>query len=368
MDFQTLLRSLRKTHETLQGRVSAAINQGLVIRNWLMGFYIVEFEQNGRDYADYGDRLLYRLSEELAIGGMSGVSYTNLTLFRKFYMTYPQFSKLADQHSILSAGETVVFSNLQPVAEDLKKWMLSPEKLLTNLTFSHFVELLKLDDPVRRLFYEVECIKGNWSRRQLQRQIGSLLYERTGLSYNKEMLIASVEVQSPPLSPADVIREPYVFEFLGLKMTEAFQEKELEKALLDHLQEFLLELGTGFCFEARQKSFLIDNRRYKVDLLFYHRILKCHVVIDLKTEQFEHEDAGQMNFYLNYHKDNLMNEGDNPPVGIILCTYKNDTVVKYATGSLDNQLFISRYLLQLPGEEVLRHFLVEEKRRLGELE
>ena len=130
----------------------------------------------------------------------------------------------------------------------------------------------------------------------------------------------------------------------------------------------MLELGNGFCFEARQKSFLIDNRRYKIDLLFYHRVLKCHVVIDLKTRQFEHEDAGQMNFYLNYHRENFMTEGDNPPVGIILCTYKNEAVVRYATGALDNQLFISRYMLQLPGEEVLRNFLMEEKKRLGELE
>ncbi len=155
-----------------------------------------------------------------------------------------------------------------------------------------------------------------------------------------------------------------MFEFTGLKTGEVFKEKALEKALLDHLQTFLLELGTGFCFEARQKSFLIDNRRYKVDLLFYHRILKCHVMIDLKTQEFMHEDAGQMNFYLNHHIENEMQEGDNPPIGIILCSVKNETVVRYATGALDNQIFVSKYMLQLPDEKTLLNFINKEKRHL----
>ncbi|MCB0522393.1 MAG: DUF1016 family protein [Saprospiraceae bacterium] len=361
LDFKTLLEKLQQAHDLIQQRVAAAINQGLVIRNWLIGFYIVEFEQNGRDYAQHGERLLYRLSEELSKSGLKGMSYTNLTLYRKFYLTYPHLANIARNYLPLDA-------NLQPLAEDLDKWQLPPEQLLKKLTFTHFVELLKLDDPSRRLFYEIECIKGDWSRRQLHRQIGSLLYERTGLSRNKESLLAQVKGEHAPINAADFIREPYIFEFLGLKMEEAFQEADLEKALLHHLQSFLLELGNGFCFEARQKSFLIDNRRYKIDLLFYHRILKCHVVVDLKIRQFEHEDAGQMNFYLNYHKENMMAEGDSPPVGIILCTYKNEAVVRYATGALDNQVFISRYMLQLPGEEVLRNFLMEEKRRLPELE
>ena len=367
MNFEKLIHSIRQTHETLQGRVVSAINRGLVARNWLFGFYIVEFEQNGHDYAQYGDRLLYRLSEELIRGGMKGVSYTNLTLYRKFYLTYPQFAELAARIPLPDLEEKMSMRNLQAMPEDLNQWKLSAEVLAKNLTFTHFVELIKVEDPVRRLFYEVECIKGNWNYRQLQRQMGSLLYERTGLSHNKAALHAAVQGQPSQLTIADVIREPYVFEFSGLKTSEVFQEKDLERALLDHLQEFLLELGTGFCFEARQKSFLIDNRRYKVDLLFYHRILKCHVVVDLKTEEFAHEDAGQMNFYLNYHRENLMGEGDNLPVGIILCTYKNEAVVRYATGSMDNRFFVSKYMLQLPGEETLRQFLLEEKRHLEEI-
>ena len=192
MDFKTLLGKLRQTHDLLQQRVVSAINQGLLLRNWLIGFYIVEFEQNGQDYAQYGERLLYRLSEELSKGGIKGMSYTNLTLYRKFYQTYPHFANLAKQYTSLSSNLQTLAEdfktknqNLQPLAEDLEKWQLPAEQLLRKLTFTHFVELLKVDDPVRRLFYEMECIKGDWSRRQLHRQISSLLYERTGLSRNK---------------------------------------------------------------------------------------------------------------------------------------------------------------------------------------
>lgn len=198
----------------------------------------------------------------------------------------------------------------------------------------------------------------------MHRQIATLLYERTGLSHNKEALLAQITGDNTPTTLSDIIRDPYVFEFLGLKIAEVLPEKALERALLDHLQTFLLELGTGFCFEARQKSFLIDNRRYKVDLLFYHRILKCHVVIDLKVDEFTHEDAGQMNFYLNYHIENEMQEGDNPPIGIILCALKNETVVRYATGALDNQIFVSKYMLQLPDEKTLLNFINQEKLNL----
>lgn len=360
MDFATLLQQLRQTQDLIQQRVTTAISNGLIIRNWLIGHYIVVFEQNGRDYAQYGERLLYRLSDELTRGGMKGMSYTNLTLYRKFYLTYPQIGAAAKHFAPIEA-------NLQTVSEDFNSLSLTPDQLLKKFSFSHFIELLKVENELGRAFYEIEAIKGNWSVRQLRRQIGSLLYERTGLSRNKEALLAQIKADNRPIQIADLIREPYVFEFLGLKMADAFLESDLEKALLDHLQSFLLELGNGFCFEARQKSFFIDNRRYKIDLLFYHRILKCHVVVDLKTRQFEPEDAGQMNFYLNFHRENLMAEDDNPPVGIILCSYKNEAVVRYATGSLDNQLFISRYLLQLPNEETLRNFLLQEKRFLGEI-
>ena len=365
MDFTTLLQQLNQTHTFMQSRAVSVVNQSHTLRNWLYGFYIVEYEQNGQDYAEYGSRLLYRISEELKKSGIKGISYTNLTLFRKFYLYYPQIGMVVRTLAGLDAVDKSLMQNLQPLAEDFESTQtMPPEMLLSKLSFTHFVELLKIDEPIKRFFYEIEALKGNWGRRQLHRQIATLLYERTGLSRNKEALLAQVEKGNMPTTLADIIRDPYVFEFLGLKTTEVLPEKGLEKALLDHLQTFLLELGTGFCFEARQKSFLIDNRRYKIDLLFYHRILKCHVVIDLKMDEFSHEDAGQMNFYLNYHIENEMQEGDNPPIGIILCALKSETVVRYATGALDNQIFVSKYMLQLPDEKTILNFINQEKMNL----
>lgn len=366
MDFSKLIDQLREAHTAMQVRAGSAVNQSHTLRNWLFGYYIVEFEQHGQDYAEYGARLLYRIAAELKKSGLKGISYTNLTLFRKFYLFYPQIGSLVRSFLDFDTGEKSTIQILQAPPEEFENTpMLPVETLLSKFTFTHFVELIKVEDPVNRFFYEIECIKGNWTYRQLQRQIGSLLFERTGLSQNKEALLAQVKFGNASFALQDVIRDPYVFEFAGLKPQEIVPEKALEKALLDHLQGFLLELGTGFCFEARQKSFLIDNRRYKVDLLFYHRILKCHVMIDLKTDEFSHEYAGQMNFYLNYHKDNEMQESDYPPVGIILCTGKNASVVKYATGSLDNQILVSKYMLQLPDERTLLRFLDKEKQALS---
>ena len=228
-------------------------DRNLVIRNWFFGYYIVEFEQNGKEYAQYGNQLLNKLSKELKAEGISGVSYTNLTLCRKLFFTYPQFAEIASP-LLIDFDVKKVNRNLQPLAEDFKKWQIKPQKLLKSLSFSHFSLLLKVEDPIQRLFYEIECIKGNWSRRQLQRQIGSLLYERTGLSNNKKALLEQLEENPSSPDPIDVIRDPYVFEFLGLKPKEVFFESDLEEALLNHLQQFLLELGNGFCLEARQKS------------------------------------------------------------------------------------------------------------------
>ena len=362
MDFTTLLQQLNQTHTSLQSRAVSVVNQSHTLRNWLYGFYIVEYEQSGQDYAEYGSGLLYRISEALKKSGIKGISYTNLTLFRKFYLYYPQIGMVVRTLAGLDAVDKSLMRNLQALPEDFNTVEGLPAYLLlSKFSFTVFIELLKLEEPIKRLFYEIETIKGNWTYRQLHRQIVTLLYERTGLSHNKEALLAQVGGNKTPPTLSDIIRDPYVFEFMGLKTTEVLPEKGLEKALLDHLQTFLLELGTGFCFEARQKSFLIDNRRYKIDLLFYHRILKCHVVIDLKMDEFSHEDAGQMNFYLNYHIENEMQEGDNPPIGIILCALKNETVVRYATGALDNQIFVSKYMLQLPDEKTLINFINQEK-------
>jgi predicted nuclease of restriction endonuclease-like (RecB) superfamily len=235
------------------------------------------------------------------------------------------------------------------------------EILLKHLSFTHFAELVKIDNPLKRAFYEVEGIRGKWSVRQLKRQIETLLFERTGLSTEKDRLLDKVHLQNDTINISETIRDPYILEFTGLQEKPEYTENDLESALMKHLQTFLLELGHGFCFEGRQKRFTIDNEHYYVDMVFYHKYLKCQVLIDLKVGKFSHQDAGQMNFYLNYFAENETADGDNPPIGIILCTDKSETVVKYATTKIDDDLFVSKYLIELPKEEELR-VLIERDR------
>lgn len=212
---------------------------------------------------------------------------------------------------------------------------------------------------------KVECIRGSWSLRELKRQIASLYYERSGLSKNKKKLAELVHSTAELAEPKLAIRDPYVFEFLGLKPKEVMTESSLEDQLLDKLQEFLLELGNGFCFEARQKRILIGDTYNFVDLVFYHRILKCHVLVELKLSEFSHENIGQLNTYVSWYKQNMMVKGDNPPVGILLCTRKDHALVEYALAGMDNRLFVSRYQLELPKKEQMERFIEEQMKELG---
>jgi predicted nuclease of restriction endonuclease-like (RecB) superfamily len=240
-----------------------------------------------------------------------------------------------------------------------------PADAVFRLSWSHLVELVRLDDPWKRAFYENEALHGSWSVRELQRQIGSLLYERTGLSTDKRAVIAAARIEGDSTKPAlrDLLRDPYVLEFTGLAERPHYRESDLEAALLDHLQAFLLELGTGFCFEARQKRITVGTEHDWIDLVFYHRLLRCHLLIDLKVRAFTHGDAGQMNFYLNWWRDKMLVDGDQPPVGLVLCSDKDETKVHYATAGLDHELFVSRYQVVLPSPEDLRS-LVEADRAL----
>jgi predicted nuclease of restriction endonuclease-like (RecB) superfamily len=239
---------------------------------------------------------------------------------------------------------------------------LSPsgKEILSKLSFSILVELLQIDDPLKRVFYELETIRGGWSVRELRRQIATLLYERTGLSTDKTMVVERAQKKAEPATPAMAIRDPYIFEFMGLKTYEALDEAGLESALLHKLQDFLLELGYGFCFEGRNKRILIGDEYFFVDLVFYHRILKCHILIELKVDEFSHQHLGQLNTYVTWYKHNMMAEGDNHPVGILLCTKKSkskDSIVEYALAGMDNQLFVSRYAVVLPKKEEIENFL-----------
>ena len=227
--------------------------------------------------------------------------------------------------------------------------------VIGKLSFSHIVEIMTVDDKLARFFYETECIKCCWSVKELRRQISTNLYFRAGISKNPEKLLAPQENTTPAFS----IKDPFTFEFLGLK-PEAFSESDLEDALILHLQEFLLELGKGFCFEARQKRMIIDDEYYFADLVFYNRILHCNVIIELKDDEFRHADLSQLNAYVSYFKENEMHDGDNPPVGILLCTRKGKKMVEYALAGLDNKLFISTYMLALPDTKTLEDFLKKE--------
>jgi len=244
------------------------------------------------------------------------------------------------------------------------KIFVEPIKLLTNLSFSHFSELIKIDDKVKRTFYEIECIKGTWSVRELRRQINSLFYERAGISKNPEKLIKITQNSAEKQNFEEIVKSPFIFELLGLKTKDIVLESDLEQAIMDNLQNFLLEFGNGFCFEARQKRILIEDEYFTIDLVFYHRILHCHVLIEVKIDEFKHKYIGQLNAYLEHYKRNEMHEGDKLPVGILLVTNKNSTLVEYAKGTMDNQLFVSKYLLELPKKEELIKIIENETRKL----
>ena len=237
--------------------------------------------------------------------------------------------------------------------------------LLSGLSFTHFIELIKCADPLQRRFYEVESLQGQWSVRELKRQMASLYFERSGLSTDKAALRRLSTSAALRQAPAQVVRDPYVFEFLGLQPAEALREADLETALLDKLQGFLLELGHGFCFEARQKRVLMGGEHFFVDLVFYHRVLKCHVLIELKTDRFRHEHLGQLNSYVAWYREHQMTDGDQPPIGILLCTAKNDDVVHYALAGLNNTLFVSRYQVVLPGQDDIAAFVAQALKELG---
>jgi len=276
-------------------------------------------------------------------------------------MEYPQIIQtVSEQFQLIDFQKNKI---VQSPTEQLGEVQNTPTSLLINrLSFTHFVELIKADSPLKRIFYETEAIRNNWSVRELQRAMNSMLFERTGLSKDKEAVLEKHR-KGTGLKPEDVFRNPYLLDFLGLEEKATYVETDLEQAIIDHLQTFLLEMGRGFCFEARQKRITFGNTHYHIDLVFYHRILKCHVLIDLKMEQFSHADAGQMNVYLNYYKENEKYKGDNPPVGIILCAGKDEALAKYATMGLPQKVFVSKYLVNLPTETELQTIIKEEQEK-----
>jgi predicted nuclease of restriction endonuclease-like (RecB) superfamily len=276
-----------------------------------------------------------------------------------FYEGYPEIvrSLTAQLQSLLPED---IPEHVGKVGSLTAQSVSAPDDLLQKLSYTHIEQLLSIRDASKRVFYEVECIRGNWSVRELKRQIGSLYYERSGLSRDKQALSRLANEAAQQASPMLDIRDPYVFEFLGLKPAEVMSESHLEDQILTRLQEFLLELGHGFCFEARQKRILIGDEYFFVDLVLYHRILKCHVLVELKLETFNHANIGQLNTYVSWYQKNVMAEGDNPPIGLLLCSDKNRALVEYALAGMDNQLFVSKYQLELPSKDTIQDFVDQQ--------
>jgi len=366
-DFEKLINNVHQTHCLLQENSVKVINCNLTVRNWIVGYYIVEYEQEGNDRAQYGTKLLEEMAKELKGKEIKGLPLRTLRNCRTFYLTYPQIRQtlFAEFERLFSELNHFPSNNEIPIRQTVsaeleeENYPLSPYQLLSRLSFSHFVELIQVEDNLQRLFYEVETIKNNWSVRELARAVDTSLALRTSLSTNKEAIIKKIK-NLKPTSTNEIMRNPIVMEFLDMEEKSEYSETDLETAILNHLQKFLMELGTGFCFEARQKRITFDNEHYRIDLVFYHRILKSHILIDLKVGKFDHADAGQMNVYLNYYKENEMCDGDNPPVGLILCGNKKEALARYATTCIDNQMFVTQYLLKLPDKKLLESFIKNE--------
>ena len=327
---KVIFEEVKKVLQEARNKVYKTANNAMVEAYWNIGRIIVE-KQSGNEKAEYGAALLKNLSKEMTKEFGKGFTLTNLKYMRQFYLTFPKSHALSDQ-----------------------------------LSWTHYRLLMRVENENARNFYIEETIKSNWSTRQLERQITTLFYERILSSKNKEKVSQEIYKLEPKKNlPEDIIKDPYVLEFLGLPENIDFLEKNLEQSLINHLQKFLLELGRGFSFVARQKRITFDGRHFYIDLVFYNYILKCFVLIDLKVGDLTHQDLGQMQMYVHYFQEEMMNEGDNPPIGIVLCAAKSDSIVKYTLPKGEKQIFASKYMLYLPSEEEL---LLELKKEYDILE
>ena len=365
MEFEQLLNLFKETHEELQIRAARSVDIALVVRNWLFGWYIVEFEQGGSNRSElYGKKLIDRLTESLKAHGIKGVSATNLRKSREFYSVYSQIQQALPVESIEVSSEQEKILQILPAKYPLTNAvpLENLQKITTRLAskfilgWTHYVTLLTLSDPNERRFYEIEAHKSSWGARELERQIASSLYERLALSRDKSGIIELSQQGLVIEKAADVIKNPYVLEFLDMEEKSAYSEHELETAIIDRLEHFLLELGKGFLFEARQKRFTFDNDHFYVDLVFYNRLLRCYVIIDLKRDKLTHQDLGQMQMYVNYFDRYIKTEDELPTIGILLCHTKSDALVELTLPE-DSNIFASKYLLYLPSKEELKRQL-----------
>ena len=319
----TLYSTIRQVLQQARQNIARTVNNTIVRAYWQVGRHIVEYEQGGETRAKYGEGIIKGLSQKLVAEFGNGFTATNLKLMRQFYIAFQNGHALRDE-----------------------------------LSWTHYRSLLKVQNTEARLWYLNECIHENWSTRQLDRQINTLFYERMLASRDKNTVRQEIQHTEPkPLEPREIIRDPYILDFLGIPQGEHFLETDLEEMLITKLQHFLLELGKGYSFVARQKRISFDDKHFYIDLVFYNYLARCFVLIDLKTDELTHQDIGQMQMYVNYYTRELMNPGDNPPIGIVLCADKNDAVVRYTLPENENQIFAAKYMTYLPTKEEITKML-----------
>lgn len=344
--------------EQARSDVVRTVNSQMVQAYWLIGRELVEVRQHGKKRAPYGEELIETIAEKLQAEFGKGFTPTNLKYMRLFYLAYPHL--LADEKRHAASDQSKALQPSSKIRHAVRDELITVGVLDPNLSWTHYRLLTKVESDQARSFYEIETIKNRWSSRELERQINSLLFERLAKSRDKRGVLALARKGQEIQTPEDAIKDPLVLEFLDIRETSRMVESKLEEALLNNLQKFLLELGKGFSFLERQQRLTLDGDHFYVDLVFYHTILKCYVLIDLKVAKLTHADLGQMQLYVNYYDEHRRTKGDNPTVGLILCTDKNDAVVKYTLGKGNRQIFVSRYKLHLPTEEELAQELRRE--------
>lgn len=388
LDFESLVNRIQNSSFVLQENARMIINRNVTVRAWLTGFYIVEYEQRGTDRAKYGEQLLNRLSKRL---DNKSFGLSSLKNYRQFYLYYPDLIvPIVDylrQNSLKSQTlsgflegvdnqldiKSQTLSGLLPdmqsskVSQDGYAMLTTdgdvvpvPQMLFNRMSYSNITLLLHVEDSTQRAFYAIEAMRGPWSYRELKRQIDSNYYIRSGWSKRPDLLAEKINDHIETASFKEEIKSPFTFEFLGLSSRDVIEESDLEQSIIDHFQDFMLELGMGFCLESRQKKMLIDNRYYKADLVFYHRILKCHCIVELKAHRLDYSDVAQLNMYIEYYRAHYMRPDDNPPVGILLCTEYGQEMVQYLSPFVDPQLFVAQYELELPNKQKITEFLMRE--------
>ncbi len=388
LDFESLVNRIQNSSFVLQENARMIINRNVTVRAWLTGFYIVEYEQRGTDRAKYGEQLLNRLSKRL---DNKSFGLSSLKNYRQFYLYYPDLivpivdylrqnslksqtlSGFLEGVDIQSDIKSQTVSGLLPdmqsskVSQDGYAMLTTdgdvvpvPQMLFNRMSYSNITLLLHVEDSTQRAFYAIEAMRGPWSYRELKRQIDSDYYIRSGWSKRPDLLAEKINDHIETASFKEEIKSPFTFKFLGLSSRDVIEESDLEQSIIDHFQDFMLELGMGFCLESRQKKMLIDNRYYKADLVFYHRILKCHCIVELKAHRLDYSDVAQLNMYIEYYREHYMRPDDNPPVGILLCTEYGQEMVQYLSPFVDPQLFVAQYELELPNKQKITEFLMRE--------